>query len=77
MERPAVTDRRWGRGNAVLALCWLSVAGLAWSALAGPVLFAFGVIDEFDPDGGLILPLVIAVIGGGALRGHERKNGGG
>ena len=66
-------DRTFGRGNAVLALCWVSVAGLAWSALLGPVLCSFGVVDDFDPDAGLILPLVLAVIGGGALRGHERK----
>lgn len=67
-------DRRWGRGNAVLALCWISVAGLAWSALIGPILNSAGKLPGgFDPDAGLIMPLVLAVIGGGALRAHEKR----
>ena len=70
-------DRTFGRGNAVLALCWLSVLGLAWSAVLGPVLYDLGWIDRHDPDAGIILPLVLGIIGGGALRGHERNGGNG
>ena len=71
-----MNGRRWGRGNAVLAICWISVLGLAWSAIVGPVLAYFGVgAGEFDPDAGLMIPLVAAVLGGGLLKNHEAKNG--
>ena len=67
-------DRRWGRGSAVLCICWIACAGLAWSAVVGPVLNSTGVLaGDFDPDAGLLMPLVLAVIGGGALRAHEKR----
>lgn len=67
-----MSDRRWGRGAAVVALCWLSVAGLAWM-IVGDVLDAAGRI-EHEPHLEIIGPLVLAIIGGGGLRAHERRS---
>ena len=78
-DAPAPANGRpWGRGNAVLAICWIGVLGLTWSAVVGPVLAYFNVgPGDFDPDVELIGPLVLAVLGGGFLRNHEKRNGGG
>ena len=71
-----MNDRRWGRGNAVLALCWLAVAGLTWAVVAR-ALHDLGYLPDYEADFSDLMPLVLAVVAGGAIRGYERKNGSG
>lgn len=69
-------DRKWGRNRAVIIICYIACLGLLWGGFVGPILNSFGLLPGgFDPDAGLLVPLVGAVLGAGGLRAHEKKNG--
>ena len=66
------------RGPALAAMTWACVAGIV-STLIMPWVEAFHPhldLPDLTEMGGFITPLVIAVIGAGATRAYERRNGG-